>query len=78
MADVYGIELIEVEELDPGFTPVEALVVLKGIGPDGDIGLLVIHSQGLNPWEMIGIGEIIKSDAQSELVGVYPAEDEDD
>lgn len=78
MADVYGIELTDIDELDPGFTPVEALVVLKGLGPEGDIGLLVIHSHGLNPWELIGISEVIKSDAKSEMVGVYPSDEEDD
>lgn len=78
MADVYGIELMDVGELDPGFVAVEALVVLKGFGPDGDIGLLVIHSEGLNPWEIMGIGDVIKSDAKSEMVGVYPSEEDDE
>jgi hypothetical protein len=52
MACVFG---LEVGDLDQGVTPIEVVVSLKGLSPDGDVVLYERMSEGLSRWEAIGM-----------------------
>lgn len=47
---------IEVPDMSPGIQPLEVIVLIKGINmEDGSPTLTTIGSQGLTPWEAIGM-----------------------
>lgn len=64
MADVYGVPMFDLEELgEGGFTPFEAVVILKGFNGEGDMSLIVVVSEGIPSWELLGMAETLKQDA---------------
>lgn len=52
MMDVCG---LEVEELPPGYTPLEAVVFIKALDEDGDPGWCRRGTTGLSDEEVVGI-----------------------
>lgn len=78
MADVFGVEVPDLDELDTGFQPLEAIVIMKGFSPEGEIHLVIANSEGITPWEKIGMAHMLKEDALSECGLVATGDDEDD
>lgn len=66
MADIYGVPMLDLEEMGEGdFTPFECVVMLKGFNADGDVGLMVIVSDGIPTWELLGMAETLREDAKT-------------
>lgn len=77
-ADVYGVSMLDMDELgETGFTPFEAVVILKGFHPDGTLGLMVVSSDGIPQWELLGMAEVLKQDAVTYAV-LSSGDDDDD
>ena len=56
MAIVYGVTLADIPE---GATPIEAIVILKALDQDGEVCLYRRASEGLAPWDQIGLCQIV-------------------
>lgn len=78
MADVYGVETPDMGEVEPGFQAIEACVMLKGLTREGEITLVIVTSDGLTPWEILGMAEMLRDDIKvnSALINTTDEDDE--
>lgn len=75
MTSVFGLEL---GDLDPGITPIEVVVSLKGLDEGGRVTLYERRSEGLSGWEAIGMLMTHADGLRASLVrNDYEGDDED-
>lgn len=60
---VYG---LDVQEIPDGATPIEALVVLKALDENGHVCLYRRATDGLVPWETVGILQVLLDAARED------------
>lgn len=51
-ATAFGQPLV-IDHLPEGFVPLEAVVVVKGLAPDGTLGVFQCATDGLTSWEAL-------------------------
>lgn len=60
-----GVELVQ---LPPGFTPLEAAVLVKVLDADGDVTWAIRWTKGLGKVEMLGAFTMASADTSRDLV----------
>lgn len=60
-------EGLELEPMRDGYTPLEAVVIVKALDPDGDVCLITQRSEALNAWEALGMVVTTADDLRAAL-----------
>lgn len=78
MADVYGVGMPDLEDIEEeGFTPFEAVTILKGFDAEGCLSLVILTSDGIPAWELLGMADVLKRDAETVAYMIAPGEEDE-
>lgn len=72
---VYGLETLE---LPDGYTPLEAVTIVKALDEEGQVSLLIRHTDGLSGWEALGMLASALATQQADAVNSFEREGDDD
>lgn len=69
---------LDVLSLPEGFTPLEAVSVIKALDEEGRVSLLMRSTEGLNSWESLGMLAAAAAVTREGLVSVFEDEGRDE
>lgn len=72
---VLGLDVLSLPE---GFTPLEAVSVIKALDEEGRVSLLMRSTEGLNSWESLGMLAAAAAVTREGLVSVFEDEGRDE
>ena len=72
--DLSGMEFPEWPE---GYTPLEGIVVVKAMDPDGVMTLITRYSVGVTTWEALGMVEACSGSLRQDLIENFHADGDD-
>lgn len=72
---VYG---LNADPMPKGWTPLEAVVVLKALDEEGEVSLLFRGTDGLAPWDTVGMLIAVLDEERDALRDSSIDEDEDE
>jgi hypothetical protein len=72
---IYG---LEAEEMPDGWTPLEAVAILKCLDETGDVALLLRSTEALRVWDAVGMLTCALDTERAHSQQGFISEDEDD
>lgn len=75
MVSAFGLDLLP---LPDGYTPLEAVCVVKALDEDGSVALLVRSTDSLNAWESLGMLDVAADTTRAGLTASSEDEGEED
>lgn len=68
----------ELPNLPPGYMPLETLAVVKCLDESGELVLVTRQTEGLTPWETLGMLVAATEAAGEEMAECWEPEDDDE
>ena len=72
---IFGLDALELPE---GYTPLEAVSVIKALDEEGRVSLLMRQTDGLNAWEALGMLEAGSTVTRDGLAAAFEDESPDE